>query len=91
MSVPAVEAAAREHQRLLLQLYSGTPDEMLGDLQQGLQGALLRARNTDPAKPGSAASLDRLAEHLDGCRRQALKLAQRLRAHTSITGQHELS
>jgi hypothetical protein len=75
------DAAAREHQRLLCELYGTSPDQMLIDLQQALQGARLRVHTIDPEAPGSAASLDRLAEHLDGCRRQALKLAQRVRAN----------
>jgi hypothetical protein len=73
-------AAAREHQRLLRELYSASPDEMLNDLQQAIGAAHLRVDNIVPGATGSAATLDRLAEHLDGCRRQALKLAQRIRA-----------
>lgn len=76
-------AAAREHQRLLRELYSAPSAEMLGDLQRAMATASLHARNADLQKPGSAAALERLAEHLDGCRRQALKIAQRLRAHQS--------
>lgn len=76
----AMTAAAREHHRLLLELYGTSPDQMLGDLQQALQAAILRTRNIGLAVPESAATLDRLAEHLDGCRRQALKLAQCIRS-----------
>lgn len=72
--------AAREHQRLLSELYSTPPVEMHDDLQRALHAASLRACNADLTKPESAAAFERLAEHLDGCRRQALKLAQSLRA-----------
>jgi hypothetical protein len=76
----AMAAAAREHQRLLCELYTASPDEMLRDLQQAVGAAHLRVDNIGHAAIGSAASLDRLAEHLDGCRRQALKLAQHIRS-----------
>lgn len=78
-------AAAREHQRLLAELYSAAPVEMHDDLQRALHAASLRARNADLTKPESAAAFERLAEHLDGCRRQALKLAQRIRSQQAGT------
>lgn len=91
MSSPSIEAAAREHQRLLHELYSATPDDLFHDLTQAVQAAQLSVHGIDHVAPGSAQRLERLAEHLDGCRRQALKLAQRLRAQSSVIGQQGLS
>jgi len=81
----SIDAAAREHRRLLRELYSASPYEMLSELQQAIGAAHLRVDNIALEATGSAATLDRLAEHLDGCRRQALKLAQRIRARQEGT------
>lgn len=76
----AAAAATREHQRLLAELYSAPPVEMHSDLQRALHAATVRALNADLTTLQGAAAFERLAEHLDGCRRQALRIAQRIRA-----------
>lgn len=67
-------------------LYGRPPDELLAILENAAKYTLTLCEQLRVDEPGAADRCERLAEHVEGVRRQALVLRQRLLALAEAEG-----